>query len=69
MRILHTSDWHLGRALENISRLPEQQEFVDTLCHLVKEEKIDLILISGISLIPITRLQLRKSCFTTQWSG
>ena len=47
MRILHTSDWHLGRTLENIPRLPEQQEFVDTLCRLVKEEKIDLVLISG----------------------
>ncbi len=47
MRILHTSDWHLGRSLEQISRLDEQREFVDGLCRLVDEQNIDMVLIAG----------------------
>lgn len=47
MRILHTSDWHLGRALEGRSRLPEQRAFVAELCHIVEQENVDLLLIAG----------------------
>jgi len=47
MRILHTSDWHLGRTLENRSRQEEQERFVDELCGIVREEKVDLVLITG----------------------
>lgn len=47
MRILHTSDWHLGRTLEGHSRLPEQAAFLEELCKIVEEEKIDLVLIAG----------------------
>ncbi|MBP7177062.1 MAG: exonuclease SbcCD subunit D [Thermoclostridium sp.] len=47
MRILHTSDWHLGKSLEQISRLDEQKEFIDFLVKMVEEQQIDLILIAG----------------------
>ena len=47
MRILHTSDWHLGRTLEGRSRLPEQEKFVDELCELANDESIDLVLVAG----------------------
>lgn len=47
MRILHTSDWHLGKTLEHISRIEEQREFIDCLCKTVDEEKIDLVLVAG----------------------
>ncbi|MGB9660826.1 MAG: metallophosphoesterase family protein [Moorellaceae bacterium] len=47
MRILHTSDWHLGRTLEGRSRLPEQREFVDELCALVEAEDVHLVLLAG----------------------
>jgi exonuclease SbcD len=47
MRILHTSDWHLGRSLENISRIEEQWEFIDQLCDIADEERIDLVLVAG----------------------
>ncbi len=47
MRILHTSDWHLGKSLEQISRLDEQKEFIDFLVATVEEQQIDLILIAG----------------------
>ena len=47
MRILHTSDWHLGRSLENINRIEEQQGFIDQLCDIADEERIDLVLVAG----------------------
>ena len=47
MRILHTSDWHLGRSLEQISRIEEQKDFVDFLVKAVEEQAIDLVLIAG----------------------
>lgn len=47
MRILHTSDWHLGRTLQNRSRLPEQEAFVEELKIIVREEKVDLVLVAG----------------------
>lgn len=47
MRILHTSDWHLGKNLEQISRLDEQKEFIDFLVAVVEEQQVDLVLIAG----------------------
>ncbi|MBY6276636.1 metallophosphoesterase family protein [Symbiobacterium thermophilum] len=47
MRILHTADWHLGRTLEGRSRQEEHEAFVDELCAMVREERIDLVLIAG----------------------
>lgn len=47
MRILHTSDWHLGRSLEQVSRIEEQRELIDCLCAIVNEQGIDLVLVAG----------------------
>lgn len=47
MRILHTSDWHLGKSLEQVNRIAEQREFIDCLCKTVEEQKIDLVLVAG----------------------
>lgn len=47
MRILHTSDWHLGRALEGHSRQPEQEQFVDEICRMATEQQVQLVLIAG----------------------
>lgn len=47
MRILHTSDWHLGRALDGRSRFEEQEHFIDELVAIADAEQIDLILIAG----------------------
>lgn len=47
MRILHTADWHLGRTLEGRSRLTEQEEFLEELTEVVREEQIDLVLMAG----------------------
>lgn len=47
MRILHTSDWHLGKTLEGRSRVDEQERFIDELCRIVDEEDIHVVLIAG----------------------
>lgn len=47
MRILHTSDWHLGKMLENINRIEEQRQFIDELCRIAEDEAVDLVLIAG----------------------
>lgn len=47
MKILHTSDWHLGKYLEKYSRLEEQEKFIDELESICNSENIDLIIIAG----------------------
>jgi exonuclease SbcD len=47
MKILHTSDWHLGKKLGNWSRLEEQKEILDEILEICREEKPDMIILSG----------------------
>jgi exonuclease SbcD len=47
MRILHTSDWHLGQFFINKSRLPEHQKFITWLLETVVQENIDAVIIAG----------------------
>ncbi|WP_426982770.1 exonuclease subunit SbcD [Bacillus cabrialesii] len=47
MRILHTADWHLGKTLEGRSRLSEQADVLDELNTIVKEERIDAVVMAG----------------------
>ena len=47
MRILHTSDWHLGKNLEGNSRMDEQQAFLNDFIKIVEINNIDLIIIAG----------------------
>ncbi|TCL76867.1 exodeoxyribonuclease I subunit D [Hydrogenispora ethanolica] len=47
MKILHTSDWHLGKTLENRDRLPEQREVLDEVCRIAEARAVDLVLVSG----------------------
>lgn len=47
MRILHTSDWHLGRTFHGTSLHELCKEFVQELVELVSTEHIDAVLISG----------------------
>ncbi len=47
MRILHTSDWHLGRTLERQSRQQEQERVLCEIVELAASERCDLILIAG----------------------
>ena len=47
MRILHTSDWHLGRSFHGVGMLQAQRSFLDQLLATVREENVDAVLISG----------------------
>lgn len=47
MRILHTSDWHLGKRLFKLDRSPEHELFLEWLLKTLIEKDIDLLLIAG----------------------
>lgn len=47
MRILHTSDWHLGRSLHGADLGSAQEAFLDHLVELVASESIDVVAIAG----------------------
>ncbi len=47
MKILHTSDWHLGKSLMGYSRIDEQKQFIEELTALCDQQQIDLVLIAG----------------------
>ncbi|MEV5830345.1 exonuclease SbcCD subunit D [Spirillospora sp. NPDC052242] len=47
MRILHTSDWHLGRSFHRESLKDAQEAFVDHLVDTVRAERVDCVLVSG----------------------
>lgn len=48
MRILHTSDWHLGARLTNgESRIEEQKQVLEEICRIADERDVQLIVISG----------------------
>ena len=47
MRILHTSDWHLGRTLHRVDLSNAHQQFLDHLVSLAREEQVDAVLVSG----------------------
>lgn len=47
VRILHTSDWHLGRTLETWSLADDQAAFLKWLASLCREREIEAILVSG----------------------
>jgi len=47
MRLLHTSDWHLGRSFHGTSLLEEQAEALDRIVDLAREAAVDLVVIAG----------------------
>ena len=47
MRILHTSDWHVGKRLMGRERLQEQAEVLDEIVEICEREQIELVLIAG----------------------
>lgn len=47
MKLLHTSDWHLGHTLYNYDRSYEQTDFLAQLARIVAKEQPDVMVISG----------------------
>lgn len=47
MKIIHTSDWHIGRTLYGRKRYDEFEAFLDWLAGLIEKENIDALLVAG----------------------
>ncbi|MEO1734512.1 hypothetical protein RB531_28 [Salmonella enterica subsp. enterica serovar Typhimurium] len=47
MRILHTSDWHLGQNFYSKSRAAEHQAFLDWLLETAQAHQVDAIIVAG----------------------
>ncbi|MBX7220300.1 MAG: exonuclease SbcCD subunit D C-terminal domain-containing protein [Blastocatellia bacterium] len=47
MKVLHTSDWHLGHMLGELSRAPEHARFLGWLLDRLASEAVDALLIAG----------------------
>lgn len=47
MKVLHTSDWHLGKKLFKVDRHSEHLFFLEWLIQTIKNNNIDLVLITG----------------------
>nr|WP_299015659.1 exonuclease SbcCD subunit D C-terminal domain-containing protein [uncultured Photobacterium sp.] len=47
MKILHTSDWHLGHQLHGYNRDYEHQAFLDWLADTLEQQQVDALLVAG----------------------
>ncbi len=47
MRIIHTSDWHLGQNFMGKSRAPEHQAFLDWLLEQITSQQVDALIVAG----------------------
>lgn len=47
MKLLHTADWHAGRALHGVNRTSEVREVLQEIADLAVSEGVDLILVAG----------------------
>lgn len=47
MRILHTSDWHLGRSLHGVDLLDHQASYLDHLVDVARDSRPDAVLVAG----------------------
>jgi len=47
MKILHTSDWHLGKRLESFSRLEEQEAVLKEIYDIADQEEVQAVIIAG----------------------
>jgi exonuclease SbcD len=47
MKVLHTADWHIGQLFYEYDRSFEHQQFLNWLIQIIKDEGVDVLLISG----------------------
>jgi exonuclease SbcD len=47
MRLLHTSDWHIGRSLHGTDLLAEQEAVLGHLAEVVAAESVDVVVVAG----------------------
>ncbi len=68
MRILHSSDWHLGRSFHREDLLGHQAAHVEHLLEVIESERVDLLVVSGDiydrALPPVDAVRLANESFT-----
>jgi exonuclease SbcD len=47
MKVLHTSDWHVGKLLRGRSRITEHRAVLGEITEIAQREKVDLVLVVG----------------------
>jgi exonuclease SbcD len=47
MKILHTADWHIGKKLDQYSRLEEQRLVLAEICEIAENENVDAVVVAG----------------------
>lgn len=47
MKLLHTSDWHLGMSFQTRSLEEDQRFFLREICRVIEEERVDALLLAG----------------------
>lgn len=47
MKILHTSDWHIGKKVNEFSMFENQEYVFDQIYQIIKNEKIDVVIVAG----------------------
>lgn len=47
MKILHTSDWHIGRQFHNQSLLADQAYALEQICQYIEQQGIDVVIVAG----------------------
>lgn len=47
MKLLHTSDWHVGKTIRGHGRAPEHSAVFDEIVSLVGEHSVDLVIVAG----------------------
>ena len=47
MKVLHTSDWHIGKRLLGRERIAEQRAVLQEIAQICEREKIELVLVAG----------------------
>jgi exonuclease SbcD len=47
MRILHTSDWHIGRTFHGHATVDALHEVLQSLARVVRDERVDVVIVAG----------------------
>jgi NAD(P) transhydrogenase len=69
MRLLHTSDWHLGRSFHREDLLGAQARFVDFLVEAVRSEQVDAVLVAGGRVANVQALGLERAGLSVNERG
>jgi DNA repair protein SbcD/Mre11 len=47
VRVLHTSDWHVGKAIRGRSRAAEHQAVLAEVAHVAESQSVELVIVAG----------------------